>query len=160
MKKQNSFGVNDFYYHYRTYRKGIINKPLYRLIIKDFFKELVNYIYKGILIDLPNGLGGFYIQKYKQKISIDKNDNAYHKGYSVVDWKNTNLLWKDNPELRGKTYLFYENKHTDGYKFKLSKIKFKKAFLNKIYNFVPSITFKRDLAKIIFNDPYRDFLTT
>lgn len=156
--ESNSFGMNDFYYYYRTNRKGIISKDMFRTILREFFSELVEYLYEGFLIKLPFGLGGYHIGKYKPAIGKDKNGNYYMKGRKAVDYKATKEMWLKHPELRSKIYIYYENLHTDGYKVKLYKGIMNKKILNALYNFKPANTFSRGLAKVMFKYPHREFL--
>lgn len=153
-----AFGVNDFYYYYRNIHKGTILKPMYRKIIKDFFIELTKSLIKGSFISIPYGLGNLYIGKYKPSIAINKDGKAYVKGNKAVDYKATKALWKTNPELKSKKYIYYENTHTDGYKMKLIKTIFNKKILNRFYNFKPAKSFSYALASHIFANPYTEYL--
>jgi len=150
------FGLTDLFYYYSKTVKESMNQTYYNSVVKLFFKKIIVRLYKGDYISFPHKLGDFHINSYKPKI-INFNDAYQHKGFKVTDYKATNELWLKQPELAHKVYLNYDNTHSDGIKYKLSRINSKKNTIQSLYNFLPSRQFSRGLAKFIKNNPNTEY---
>ena len=159
-KKKNTYGNDDFYYFYKKCIKGKEDRKTYLKVVSRFFELMRDELYQGNIVSLPYGLGDYYIYKYKP--SIKKNDKGeyYVSGFKTIDFNSTMKLWKENEDARKKKLkVYFINKHSDGYKVKFERTNFKSKFIQKIYNVVPLKTFSSGLSKVMFNDPYRDFIT-
>lgn len=157
----NSFGNIDFYLFYKKSFNGKLQREGFYKILSLFFLKVKRELYAGRLIKLPYGLGSYFIEKYKPKLKQNDKGEYYVASCKAVDFKATKALWAERPDLKAKKQrVFYENKHTDGYQYKLSRTKFRSGFLQKIYNFKPAEGFSTDLAQVLFKDPYREFITS
>jgi hypothetical protein len=73
----------------------------------------------------------------------------------AVNFKETNLLWKERPELRKKSYIYYENSNTGGFMAMFKWIKTYGRLKNGMsYSFNSVKDAKRKLAKELQN-PFR-----
>lgn len=157
----NSFGNDDFYLFYKKRNKGKVNRQVFLRVVGKLFKKFKQELLKGNIVTLPYGLGSYYIYKYKQLIRKKEETGEYYvSGFKAIDFNATMKLWAENPRAKQKKIkLYYKNEHSDGYKIKLARTKFDSTFIQKIYNFEPVDGFSKAMAQVMFNDPYRDFLT-
>lgn len=96
----------------------------------------------------------FRIKKYKQKIKLDENGKII-KSNLPVNWKATKEFWQKNPKAKeNKTLIYHLNDHSDGYRYRFSKVPIRQITKNlAYYNFKPCRQNDRALAKQILN-PY------
>jgi hypothetical protein len=162
MKKKKKFkddyGVRALYYFYRrTYANAVDGKE-FSEIINLFNNKLIEEIYKGAYITLPYSLGDIYITKYKKEYEFDEDGNVITKNkFNMVDYKTTKELWQEHPELKSKQYVYYDNFHTDGYKFRIKWKRYHTVRANKLYNFKPSRSFSRGLAAYLRQNPNQSY---
>ena len=151
------YNLKDLFRYYKKTTEKSVNYSTFVKVIKLFNKYLVDELYDGTFIRLPHKLGSLYIQKYKPKYKFDADGNLTNAGQvNMIDYKATKELWKEHPELAHKQRIFYENNHSDGFKF---KIKWKCGSIKNIliYNFIPAKSLKRNLAEFIRNNPNKDY---
>lgn len=124
------YGISDYYKYYKQHG-GTLDKRTYSKVLRDIIIEMRrvvienNYRYK-----LPARLGYIGTRRYKNKVFINK------KGRQVIlyppDFKTTMEMWELYPELREKkTLIRYENKHTNGYSYKIVYRKKTGCYTNK-----------------------------
>ena len=107
-------------------------------------------MFKGVVITLPHKLGILYVSRYKPKYRFNEDGSLdLSKSRKLINWKETNQLWLEQPELKKKKYLVYDNEHSDGYKVKIMWQSVTRKIAYKIFNFVPARQFIRDLASYI-----------
>ena len=74
------------------------------------------------------------------------------KSTVLVDWGTTLKLWKDKPALLKKKYVFHDNLHTNGIRYKIKWKRGRSAPSSiKHYKFNAVRTFKRGLNTYIKN---------
>jgi len=134
-----------------------INYERYNRIIRAVNEKIVDRIIDGDKIKLPHRLGTIYIIRYKQKLILDEEGNVKNKNRRrLVNYKETFNLWLEHPELEHKQYVYYENEHTNGDKFRIIWKRGRRKNIN-FYIFSPARTFKRKLAEYIFNHPDKEY---
>lgn len=146
------YGLDDIWWFYKQTLFRPLSEQKYKKIIKLFFSKVVDEIIEGHYVSFPNKLGDFFVSSYTPQIK-EIDGKHQHSGHKVTDWGSTKKLWKEQPELTKKIYLVYENSHTGGKKYKLTRINCNKSKISRIYNFEPSRNFSRKLAKYIKNNP-------
>jgi hypothetical protein len=133
---------NIFYkydYRYDTKNPYYCTSKLYENISKDFYKLLLEkVINEGFIFNLPLRLGEFKIVKFKSESK-------------QINWNLTNLHYgehnKNNPDDRKRIY--FTNNHTEGFKTRFYWKKTSYLKYHTLYNFTPTRTNKRELAKAV-----------
>lgn len=110
-KITNSIGVYDMYKAIRKAHWYNIGRPLkeheFYTIVRSVNKLLAENIINGETVVFPAAMGKLELRKYPRGVSFvdGKLKNTY-----PIDWKSTNLLWKEDQEERlKKTLLRYES---------------------------------------------------
>lgn len=154
-KNKSDYGITDYYKFYTNFYNSSVSAKKFNDIITDFNKELTQLIIEdNLFYQLPYLAFELSVRKDKRKPRI-QNGNLINN--IPVDWKRTNLLWKNDNEAKEKKLLVrYNNSHTSGYVFRIYLSKSKGIIKNKIlYKFRPNRIFKRNLSKRI-NDPNKE----
>lgn len=146
---KSDYGIADYYKHYRN-SGGTQDRKTYTKTVRRFF-ELVGdviinneYSYK-----IFGRLGIITVKKIKTYIKFKEGKL---KTNLPINYKETNLLWKNNPEAKkNKKYVYYENKHSNGFKYKFCYLKYTANYANKsLYNLKINRQLKRKLADLIY----------
>lgn len=159
-----SVTARSIWYTYRRKSKKVKQKFIdygdYRKFILDYHKAIVNEcVVNRFEYKAPCRLGTFKIAKKKHCFVINPNTNKINQKYVMIDWKETKLLWSKKPELKGKNYIYYTNKHTGGFYFKWEWSRTIAAFQNmNFYLFTPVKNAYKFLSKVIMEDPNYDAL--
>lgn len=126
-KIKGSYGIVDYYKHYNANYKYKVDAALYKAIVKDVNNEFFLLIAdEGYELKLPRRMGIIYLSKQKTRVWMD--DDGKVKTNRPINYKATNDLWKANPEAKqNKVIIRHENKHTDGYVF---RVRYKKSAAN------------------------------
>ena len=159
-KTSNDIILKDIYNFYKANFVNNINYGKFAKIIDLFNKEVVQLLYKGLTIKLPYRLGVFEVLRSKPNYDFNEDGSIKIINHAKnIDWKATNKLWEDNPKLKKKKWLVYDNFHSDGYKVKVAWNASSKRFIFRTFNFKPSRMLVRGLAtyiktnnKIDYND--------
>jgi hypothetical protein len=136
----------------RKNSKYFLTQTEYSNILTEFNEAIGReLIFNAFNFKLPYRLGNLVILKNKAKIYVDEDDNVVN--CLPVDWKETLLLWEENPIAKQQKKLVRcLNDHFNGY---VAKFKYNKAsarYNNKsAYSFIPCRTLKIALAKAIKN---------
>lgn len=145
--------------YYRFYKSRYINtnpklynvsSKLYLQILSEFNEMLVQVMLdENIDYKLPYNLGTIGIRKYKPKFKTENGKIIANK--LPIDPIETRKLWESNPDAKArKIYVRFNNKHSEGFVFKLYWAKSKALFKNKtIYTMSFKRSFKRMLAQRI-----------
>lgn len=157
----------DHYNNYKKKSKSPVSKEVFehflygngealydwrtREICKEFglFQEILHEIVvSGYIFDVPHGLGSIYVYKNKTKVYTNKKGNLVK--LRPIDWIET--------KKQGKR-VYYENRHSDEYVYKIKWDKSHKHFKNKsFYLFEPSRGFKRYITFKKKENPQLDYL--
>jgi hypothetical protein len=117
-----------------------VNKKVMELIIK-----------KNLQFIMPYNIGKISILMMKFKPVKKLVTGVLNR---PIDWKETNLLWKERPELRGKKFIYHMNTHTGGYIGMFKWIKRTGYMKNALtYKFEAVKDAKRNVAKGL-KDPF------
>lgn len=106
------FHVKDYFKVYKSLG-GNLKKPEYARLYRRIIYKIVDEMLKGEHVYL-NELGRIRI--------IGKNPPFFINGEATrkIDWHSTSKLWKEKPEEKEKkTFLYYDNAHTDGAYYKV-----------------------------------------
>lgn len=155
-KIKNGFGMKDYYNFYKQEcKKNKINFISYtnfsKLVWNVNNQVRIKIINTGEDIYFPYKFGSIKIKKLKPKLLIDEN-NKLVTSYPI-DFMETNRLWYLNPDAKkNKIIVRHLNKHTNGYRFKISWVKKGVQFKNStFFYFKINRQLKRALAVSITN---------
>lgn len=157
-KFKHDYGLTHMYKFYKEKYTSPLEYKTFKQIIDLFNTKLINEVYKGAYVTLPYTLGDLFIYKYKKKIYFDSEGNILNKNKSnLTDYKATKELWKEYPELEHKQWVYYDNSHTDNFKFAISWKRYHTIRMHKLYNFKPAREFSRGLARYLKNNPNQNY---
>lgn len=159
IKKKSDFKILDLYKFYKSTNTNTVNNRTYSYIIKTLNKKIIQLIYDGLVFQIPSNVGYLGIVESKTHIIFKENGEVdVTKSNLSTDWGATNKLWDSKPELKHKKYIFHDNLHTDGRRF---KIQWSRKFSNIPslinYRFKPARAFQRDLTKYILKHPNKEY---
>ena len=162
IKEKSDFKSKDLYKFYKSTVDNPVDAKTYSYIIKELNKRVIPKIYEGFVFQVPAGLGFIGVLESNTNIVFDDNGQIdMTKSNLSTDWGKTNKLWRDKPELKHKKYIFHENLHTGGRRFRIAwSRKYANLRAIKHYKFKPTRAFARNLTKYINNNPtqqYYDF---
>ena len=149
--------MKNVYQFYKEKYTDPLEYTTFAKVINLFNDLIIENVYKGSYITLPYSLGDLFIYKYKLKYKFDEAGNIINTGYKLIDYKATKDLWKEYPELEHKQHVFYDNFHTDGFKFGISWKRYNTLRAHKLYNFIPSRGFRRNLAAYLREHPNQSY---
>jgi len=144
------YGMNDYYKFFCTIYKDIdIDKVTFNKIISEYNEAMGDLLIDELTLTLPVRMGVLEILKEKRKVYM--NDEGVIINNKPIDWKATNNLWANNEKAKeNKILIRHENKHTNGYVFKIFYNKKIANYKNKtVYSFAPIRTIKRNITKRI-----------
>ena len=136
----------------------VSNKEFTRIVV-EFNKRVIQKIYEGFVFRVPFNLGSIGIVKSNTIVEFGEDGEIDPiKSTISTDWGNTLKLWKKRPDLMHKKYVYHENLHSQGIRY---KIMWKKLYMNdrlsKYYKFIPVRWFKRGLAKYIKTNKHVEY---
>lgn len=139
-KIQNPYTLKDIYKHYTdSIDKNSpfdINFNLYKSIVEDYIKEIMNLVFEGNAYSIPATLGLVQVVKVKMNYNIEKS--------LPIDWEFTNKYGKR---------IYNLNEHSRGFRYKFQWFKGSiHLHLNNnyiLYRLIMTRANKRRLAKII-----------
>jgi hypothetical protein len=76
-----------------------------RRIMEVIIKENLHFL-------MPYNLGKISVMMKKMDPITKMDDGKINR---PINWKETNKLWADRPELHGKNFIYHTNNHTGGY---------------------------------------------
>lgn len=152
----------DIYKYYKATHSSPLSKTNFMLVIKLFNKKLIDGIYRGMVAKLPMILGFIGVEVKTPIVEFTEDGSVdFTKSRINTDWGETNKLWREKPELAHKTYVFHENSHTNGKKYKIMwNRKYSNIGCIRHYRFLPAKGMKRGFAKYLRENPnteYYDF---
>jgi len=144
------FGMKDYYKFFcKIYPNADISRSKFNKIISEYNEKMSELLIEELTYTLPLKMGTLEILKDQRKVYENKEGKIINN--KPVDWKATNNLWKLNEEAKKKKVLIrHENKHTNGYVFRVYYNKSKANFKNKtVYSFSPIRELKRNITQRI-----------
>jgi predicted Zn-dependent protease with MMP-like domain len=154
-RKRIKSDLNNSKYVYHVYSKirkiyPDITQAMVIKIIDRYFELTQNDLALGNTVGLGGLLGDLYVVKTKRKVFINEAGDLVNN--LPIDQGKTMKLWKEQPELKGKTFIRHVNAHSNGFLFKLKYDKFKFPLKNKsIYFFKFSKPLRERLSENIIN---------
>lgn len=149
----------DLYRQYRSELDSVDRGSVYDVPYAQFAKilEMTNeammeaMMKENMTMKLPYRLGEVSIKKYKRK--TENEDGSMNKRKLSVDWKETKILWAEDPEAKKDKILIYHlNRHTLGYKYMWHWYRGVSNIKNvRLYRFYPLRKWKRGLAAMLLN---------
>jgi hypothetical protein len=146
-------------YAYEIYKNSVDKKdPIYNIsrvlfgkICGDFNKEIVNrIIFDNFEFKMFSRGGILSLRKYKQKIWLDKDGNVRKKFLKVDPYATMKLREEDPEAARLNKVVYFDNAHSDGYKYCIFWSKASSTIKNcSKYIFRPVRDTNRLLAKAI-----------
>lgn len=152
------YGMSDYYDYFKNNYSQNISRAMYNKVVSEIMENIVETMLNNELdvLTLPKLQFHISILKYKGKARID---NGKLINSTPVDWKTTNELWEQNPEMKEKKIrVRYVNNHSSKWVFRIKMRKYASTFRNKkYYNFKACRSFQRALAKRIKNPNMEQF---
>lgn len=119
-KYKTEFHTYRFYAFYVENYIRAVDRTKYAKIWDDFIELMIEaMIAKSYTWTLHNGIGSVKITKFKVKNKFKENGSLDLNRYKK-DWKSTYELWDENPELYGKTFVYYTQEHTEGFSYRFN----------------------------------------
>lgn len=158
-KMKCDFTSSDIYSYYKKTHTKCLTRKEYGLVCDLFNQKIIEKIYQGFIYYLPGGIGMIGINTSRVRIEFDESGEVdFTKSNMSTDWKATKELWKIKPELAHKRYILLDNYHTEGKRFKISwNRKHCSIPTSRHYRFIPSRSFRRNLAKYLKNNPNQQY---
>jgi hypothetical protein len=130
----------------KKYKNTIDNKR-FSAIIDEYHKFMMQKVFEGHTIFLPNRFGCLFVVGKKQQVRIEEGKILG----LAPDWVSTKKLWDSNPEAKAnRKVLYHENAEEDGYRYRFFWSKRNIFIVNKsLYSLRVSRKNKRTLHKII-----------
>lgn len=173
-KYPNDYAIGDYYKYYKA---NISTKELplgtpvnnlsynipakkYRAVLVSIFRKArEKMILNNLEYTLPCKMGKITICKFKKKIKLDEEGNLVAR--LAVDYRATRELWATDEQSKlAKRVVFHLNDHTEGYTFKIVWVKNNcTMYKKKFYKLIPIREFKRELPKLMSQNPNLDFYT-
>lgn len=156
------YNLRDCYNLYRRnkkYKLKGIRWRIYKNILLDYFEAITTRILDhSEELKMPFGLGRLCVLKYKGTNTFLPNGMLDFR-YTAVDYKATNELWKQRPELQERHVKIYNlNEHSDGYKYTFNWKKKNATCPNKrFYRIRMQRKHKIRLANLIKTNPAVDY---
>lgn len=165
------FTLKDSYKVYVKQCKDIGAKPSSYKVFMSFNKDInrdihTSMIYENFEFHMPYRLGILSIKKNKPKAKIDEEGNVNLSSLGV-DWCSTKKYWSEiypgkTPDelklIKNKTLVYYENKHTDGYKMMHHYDKRTAIFNGKnLFQFRATREYMREIKKAVTTNKQLDF---
>lgn len=144
------YGMNDYYKFFcEIYGKDKVSKKRFNSIISEYNEKMGELLINDLTYTLPSKMGTLEILKIKRKVYENSEGKIINN--KPIDWKATNDLWKLNKEAAEKKILIrHNNKHTDGYVFKIYYNKRLANYKNKtVYSFKAVREISRNINKRI-----------
>lgn len=151
-KFRSDYGLEDYYAAYSREHKDdglYIDYKTYSKLLDEVMKGIASVMISQMYdFKLPHGLGKVITRKFEPKIRYDDNGEPYIR--RAIDWKETNKMWEEHPELRKVQYVYFTNEHSMGYTFTVMYRKSGVRFSNRLfYTAQINRAVKRGLAKSI-----------
>lgn len=145
------YGMNDYYKFFIDLYDSNISKTTFNKVITEYNSKMGELLIDELTLPLPARMGVLEILKDKRKVYANKEGKIINN--KPVDWKATNNLWKLNEEAKQKKVLIrHDNRHTNGYVFRVYYNKSTANYKNKtVYSFAPIRTLKRSITKRILD---------
>ena len=147
--------MNNIFESYRYYRKDggslKINRSVFCKIVNEFNKHIMEHVFNGDEVKLPEKMGTLYVVGKKVVPKFDEELGRINN--QAVDYGETNKLWAKCPECKERKEVIYHfNEHTEHVRYKFFWSKERMIVKNKtFYTMVFTRSNKRHLSQLIQN---------
>ena len=103
-----SYGIKDAYKYFLENKKddcSFLSLNNFCKIMNVCNKAMSDIFIEEGTLQLPYHIGQLNLYRYKQEPYIDKEGKVQYRG--IVNWKETNKLWDEYPELRKIQFVKY-----------------------------------------------------
>ncbi len=118
-KIQNKILISDIYNNYKNITNKNINKKIFIDIFSGFSKFMINKVFEGYIISLPENMGRLSIKSKKNKVKLTKDG----KITLPIDWKKTSDIRQRTGDYTKIIYHTNELSDSTSYKFFWSRVK-------------------------------------
>jgi hypothetical protein len=149
VNKKDFLNIADSYKLYKKNNSGTIGYLLYKDIINNFMKFLIDTLLEDGKILFPEKLGVLMIVGKKVKVKIENNTIVG----LAPNWGETKKLWENNEEARiNKKILYHFNEDTNSIRYRFFWSRKNVILKNKtLYDIVMTRTNKRRLSAYLKN---------
>lgn len=143
--------MNQYYKNHAKVNKEPLSRGEYGEVVNELLDGLLTaVISKNYMIRLPHSMGTVMLLKRSTKTEFI---DGKLKTNRPIDYAATNKLWSINEEAKtAKKVVYHENRHSDGYVFRLSYLKGSAIYKNKsVYWMQMNRGKKRQLGQNIKN---------
>lgn len=115
-------------------------KTLLRRCVSFFLRQLWKEVTDGKIVPLPCNIGAFQ--------AIER-DTPYGTEHMKINWIETKKFWEANPEHAKKTFIYFDNLHTDG---RYVRLIFRRSYAKDLhmlwlYRYINPSVAKRSLSR-------------
>jgi len=138
------------YKYYRSAGGGLeVNRKDFCKIVNEFNKHIMQFVFDGDEVKLPEKMGTISVKGKKIKTEFDEELGRITN--QAVDYQETNKLWAKCPECQKKKQMVYHlNEHSDGIRYKFFWSKERMIVEYKLfYTMIFTRTNKRHLSQLI-----------
>lgn len=145
------YSLTQAYTYYRKNRedkKGGVLQPEYKDIVHAFFGFLMEKVFEGESVKLPQKMGNLSIVGRKIEPKFDEEGRITNL---PVDWKATKEMWASNPKTKEeKRVVRHLNEHSNGIFYFIKWSRSNVLFMNKnLYSFTPTRKNSRTVPRLI-----------
>jgi hypothetical protein len=145
--------MNNILSSYKDYRKSggttEVTRGEYCKVVNDFNKHIMDFVFNGHEVRLPERLGTISVKGKKVITEFDEETGEISN--QSIDFGETNKLWARCPECKDRRQKVYHlNEHTNGVRYRFFWSKDRVLVENKLfYTMIFTRTNKRDLSHLI-----------
>lgn len=146
------YGIADYHKYFLKHNDCEVSRSDFGQVLKEYNSFIRdNVSLRGVSYTFPSRMGSVELRKKKSEVTV--NEDGSIKNTMAVDWQETRALWKSSPEAKAaKIKMRFENKHSDGFIFKIAYLRSKALYKNKtIYRLRFNRLMKRQLSQSIIN---------
>jgi len=149
MKKRKTLTIVDAY---KKFEDKSIPYQEYAKILEDFFKFIIQQVFKSYEVKLPERFGTLQMVGTRIKPTINKETGEIGRGLAP-DWKTTKKFWENNPIAKEKKeVIYFLNEHTQRVRYRVHWSKRHIYHENKeLYTFRLSRANRRTVKPLIQN---------
>ena len=108
-KLKTEIGKSQLYKFYKYNHSKPLGQSDFRKVVSLFNAKLADRIARGLVVNMPYGLGCLGVVKHPVKIKEVTLKDGRKRLTAPINWQETNKLWKEYPELRREKWVYHEN---------------------------------------------------
>lgn len=138
------------YKNYRAAGGGLeVSRKDYCKIVNEFNKHIMDLVFEGDTVKLPEKMGTLSIKGRKIEPEVDQETGEIIN--QAVDYGETKKLWARCPECKERKQVVYHlNEHSDNIRYKFFWSKERMIVENKLfYSMIFTRTNKRNVSQLV-----------